>query len=201
MNSHVAATDLLERVAISAAESQPRILIDHSDEGGPVLDVTESLARVDALPPDRCEQGERRCRHCERPFKPRTKTGGRPQLYCSPECRTAFHAEHANETPNASQRRKPHVGMPSATSTVPAEEREEPLQGHESGYEPWDNEDAFKLPEQGLVAVYPNNHEQIVIREKAGPFDEVDSCVFIHRKNLVALIDKLCEFAGIGSAP
>lgn len=202
MNRPMQQSMVLEAEPIGSLHNpNPRIIIDHSGEGGPVLDATAALARLDALPPDRCEQDERQCRYCETPFKPRSKSGGRPQLYCSVECRMAFHAEHTNDTTGVSQHRKLHVGVTPDTNTMADEEREEPLQGHDSGYEPWDDEDTFKLPEQGLVAVYPNNHGQIIIREKAGPFDEEDSCVFIHRNNLLALIDKLCEFAGIGSAP
>ena len=38
------------------------------------------------------------CRQCEKPFTPRS-TGGHKQVYCSPDCRTAYHTERARTLP------------------------------------------------------------------------------------------------------
>jgi hypothetical protein len=37
------------------------------------------------------DQEQRTCEHCGNAFSPRSGSGGRPQKFCSPECRLAFH--------------------------------------------------------------------------------------------------------------
>src|SRR4051812_3423998 len=53
----------------------------------------EELAKIDA----------RTCEHCGDAFKPRTGSGGKPQKFCSIDCRVAFHAQR-------DQRSASHVG-------------------------------------------------------------------------------------------
>jgi hypothetical protein len=42
------------------------------------------------------------CEHCNSPFTRRTGNGGKPQRFCSPQCRHAFHAQREQRSPTCS---------------------------------------------------------------------------------------------------
>jgi hypothetical protein len=52
-------------------------------------------------------------------------------------------------------------------------------------------------PTQYAVAIYENPRRQIVIRQEAPWPDDEDPVVVIDRANLMPLIDRLCDIAGI----
>jgi hypothetical protein len=145
------------------------------------------------------------CEQCSQPFAPRERSGGKPQRFCSPECRTAFHSENRQRdqraptcsaitdhpaTPIADQ------GPASVEAKLAAliEKHSEPADDFD-----WFKDDSIVLEEQPAVAVYTNSREHIVIRQKA-PYPDEDQFVFVAPHNLMTLIDRLCDMAGIPSA-
>ena len=63
----------------------------------------------------------------------------------------------------------------------------------------WYKDNSIVLEEQPATAVYTNNRNAIVIRQRA-PYPDEDMFVFIGPHNLMTLIDRLCDMAGIPSA-
>jgi len=62
----------------------------------------------------------------------------------------------------------------------------------------WLLDDSFVVEEQPSIAVYRNRRDHILIRQRASYSDDEDSFVSsIAPQNLIALIDRLCEFAGV----
>jgi hypothetical protein len=51
----------------------------------------DTTSRVD--PASLFDDNKPRCDQCGEPFEPRTGNGGKPQRFCSSECRIAFHNE------------------------------------------------------------------------------------------------------------
>jgi hypothetical protein len=51
----------------------------------------DTTSRVD--PASLFDDNKPLCDQCGKPFEPRSKSGGKVQRFCSPECRTAFHNE------------------------------------------------------------------------------------------------------------
>jgi hypothetical protein len=127
------------------------------------------------------------CEHCGKPFARRQGTGGKPQRFCSTECRTTFHGQR-------SQRSGPHVGANVGTLTV--------LRPEQDGCEfDWSDDDVVVLREQRLTAVYRNPHGDLVIRQERSWNEDEDPFLVIAADNVQPLIDKLCDLEGIPSAP
>ena len=65
----------------------------------------------------------------------------------------------------------------------------------------WSRDDSIVLNEQPATAVYENTAGDIVIRQARAWDREDDTICVIAKQNLQVVIDKLCDLAGIGSAP
>jgi hypothetical protein len=52
--------------------------------------MTAATMAEDAAP----DATDTRCEQCSQPFTRRKASGGKPQRFCSPECRTVFHSEN-----------------------------------------------------------------------------------------------------------
>jgi hypothetical protein len=133
------------------------------------------------------------CEQCTKPFAPRERSGGKPQRFCSPECRTAFHSENRQRD----QRAPTCSAVNDLPATPIAKAIAAPLEVPDDF--DWFKDDSIILEEQPVTAVYTNSRNAVVIRQRAAYPDE-DMFVFIAPRNLMTLIDRLCEFAGIPSA-
>ena len=144
------------------------------------------------------------CEQCAKPFAPREGSGGKPQRFCSPECRTAFHSENRQRDQRAptcsaaiDQPAIPIADQAATQAKLLAaliEKHPDPADDFD-----WFKDDSIVLEEQSAIAVYTNPRDAIVIRQRA-TFPEIDMFVFIAPHNLMTLIDRLCDMAGIPSA-
>jgi hypothetical protein len=139
------------------------------------------------------------CDHCGRPFSRRAGTGGKPQRFCTSECRANFHAQRG-------QRRRPHVGATAAdniggcepeapTLIVPDPERD-----RASAFD-WNKDESVLLPEQRRTAIYRDSAGCLIIRQEATWNEEDDHVITIAADNVQAFIDRLCDLQGILSFP
>jgi hypothetical protein len=139
--------------------------------------------------------GERPCVNCHQPFRPREKSGGKAQRFCTPECRFAFHAQRG-------QRGSSHVGADDGAVSEAAPPPKPPLElpkvkGTDFS---WTNEEAVVLREQRQTAIYWNPDGDLVLRQRADWDEENDPYLVISANNLQDFIDAICDMAGIGSA-
>lgn len=134
---------------------------------------------------DNLDQGNT-CEHCGTKFQPRKGSGGKPQRFCSKECRTAWHADaqRGQRSPTCEPETLPAVTAP---------------QPPDDGEFSWSEADVV-VPSQPAIAVYFNPRGEVVIRQESQMHPDEDHFVFINMKNLMPLIDKLCDLAGIPSA-
>ncbi|MGB6756715.1 MAG: hypothetical protein WBE14_28545 [Xanthobacteraceae bacterium] len=134
------------------------------------------------------------CEKCGVEFSPRAGTGGKPQRFCSPQCRTALHAE---VSPNVSQR-SPTCG---AETTLPAAtqptEKDEPAAAGEDF--DWKDRNSIVLHEQPTTAIYFNPNGGLVIRQMASWCEEDDPVVVIAANRIPEFLDRLCDICGIPS--
>jgi hypothetical protein len=73
-----------------------------------------------------------------------------------------------------------------------------PVQAAENDNEfDWLKNDAVVVPTQLALAVYENPQGAIVIRQERDWCQEEDSFIVIEQKNLMTVIDRLCDIAGI----
>jgi len=159
------------------------------------------------------EDAQPLCQQCGALFTPRAHSGGKPQRFCSPECRSAFHAQRVPTSPTCSDQLKTV-----ATQQPPAQEQPPlsleaavkiaaaahgiPVQREDPDQFDWSDDPDVVLREQTAVAIYRNKYDQVVIRQKAGWDEESDHFVIIASgENLQAFLDKLCDVAGIPSFP
>jgi hypothetical protein len=135
-----------------------------------------------------------KCHQCGEPFEPRSKSGGKPQRFCSPECRAAFHTQ-----PQRSQR-SPTCSAPSLPAVVdqpkPKDEPAAPAKDSEDF--DWSDDSVVVIREQPETAIYFNPAGGLVIRQR-NSWDE-DVYVYINAPLIDTFIDKLCDVVGIPSA-
>lgn len=139
-------------------------------------------ANVGSMPAD--ASGAPSCEHCGTAFKPRKGTGGRPQRFCSTECRTAFHteAQRGQRGPTCSaQTTLPAVQQPPAVSPTPQDQDGEDFN--------WARDEDIVIRSQPAIAVYWNPRREVVIRREC-ECDE-DQFVYVQPSFLPALIARL----------
>jgi hypothetical protein len=137
------------------------------------------------------------CEHCGKAFEPRSGNGGRPQKYCSEECRRKYKPQRGPTPPTPSPTRD--IGAtPVAAEKTRTGELARPTTGISYVIDDfkWE-EDAVVLQEQRETAVYWNAAGNLVIRQRGETFDD-DPFVVICQNNLHEFIDRLCDMAGIG---
>ena len=131
------------------------------------------------------------CEHCDEPFKPRKGKGGKPQRFCSPECRTAFNnsnrlSRHCDELGRPDDLLAPAPGSPAARH----------LRLDPDAFR-WDVDEDVVLHDQRATAIYHNERDDIVIRQERAWDEDDDVFVIIRRENIQAFLDKLCGACGI----
>ena len=134
-----------------------------------------------------------KCDQCGEPFEPRSKSGGKPQRFCSPECRAAFHAQ-----PQRGQR-SPTCSAPSLPAAVedPKPKAAPGAPAKDSEDFDWSDDSVVVIREQPETAIYFNPTGGLVIRQRNG-WDE-DHYVYINAPLIGIFIDKLCDVVGIPS--
>jgi hypothetical protein len=149
---------------------------------------------MDALavdPTERKNTSDKFCENCGRQFAPREGSGGKPQRFCSPDCRQAFHLK-----PQRGQRSPTYSALP---TIVAPEATKSSTSSVGASYEEfdWEDADAIVLDAQAETAVYWNRRGELVIRQRHWPDD--DSFILISRTNVSDFIDKLTDVVGIPS--
>jgi hypothetical protein len=131
---------------------------------------------------------QKRCERCSRPFTPRKGSGGKPQRYCSPECRKGT-------IPNA-----PRSEVPNVQPTPKAAEDVRNGVGNDeddSDEFRWNDEDIV-VPCQPPIAIYRNPSGGIVIRQDQTAFYDNDHWIVVLPENLPRLIRRLQEIERTG---
>lgn len=152
---------------------------------------SQTAPTADDAPLVGTEDGNPRCDHCGEPFTPRKGSGGRPQRFCSNDCKVAFHAED----------QRSQCSPTYSAETTLAAFRQPPTSEPTSDDFRSLSDDAVIIPEQQAIACYFNPAGDLVIRQERSWDREEDSFVFVHKSNLAAFLDKLCDICGVGSAP
>jgi hypothetical protein len=129
------------------------------------------------------------CRQCGTTFKPRV--GGKPQTFCTPECRRAFHDSNVG---NVGERET----LMTAPQNAPTGFRKPVEQEDTADDFDWHG-DSVMLREQPRTAIYFNLDGDLVIRQRASYPDEEDPFIFIAKANQQTFLDALCDALGIGS--
>jgi hypothetical protein len=137
------------------------------------------------------------CEQCSQPFNSRKASGGKPQRFCSAECRTAFHSENrqrGQRSPTCSA-----APEPAATPiTEPPKASQETAEGKSAADFDWSLDDSIVLEEQTSIAVYFDKRE-LVIRQLATWDRDEDTFIYIAPQNIAKFIDKLADLVGIPS--
>ena len=134
------------------------------------------------------------CQQCGDSFTPRKGSGGRPQRFCSAECRVAFHAKGQRS------QRSPTYIAPSASPAVldPGDQQSTQAAISEAEDEdPFSDAESLAAPEQAATVVYNNKAGELVIAQRRWPDDDV--FIFIAPANIAGFLDKLCDVAGVPS--
>jgi hypothetical protein len=131
-----------------------------------------------------------KCDQCGNPFEPRSNSGGKPQRFCSPECRAAFHSQH-QRGPTCSAPTLPAAVEEPKPKAAPAA----PLKDSEDF--DWSDDSLVVIQEQRETAIYFNPAGGLVIRQRIDW--EEDVYVYINAPLIAAFIDKLCDIVGIPS--
>lgn len=156
--------------------------------------MSQALEIPFALPADPPPAIDQTCEHCGGDFVPRTGSGGKPQRFCSADCRTAFHErQRSQHGPTCARETQ------SKAITVQPAQISEPVTAAADDVFEW-NGDSTILPEQQAVAAYYNNAGDLVIRQERSWDREEDSFVFVSRESIPAFIERLTDLLGYGGA-
>jgi hypothetical protein len=138
------------------------------------------------------------CEQCGKPFTPRTGSGGKPQRFCSPECRMAFHAENKPQRSQRGPTCDDAANLPSVIAR-PAPESARAPTPEDSDFD-WRTDDSVILRQQPATAIYYNREGSLVIRQEREWDRYEDTYIFIAPQNIDSFLEKLCDMAGIPSA-
>ena len=196
------------------------------------LDDTDT---IEAQPVDQMINGETllipdvgpQCEHCGTRFKPRNRSGGKPQRFCSPQCRADFHAQRSQRSPTCSvefgedaadhppeptphQRRSMLIAGAEAFDAKIKPETSEEIVGRviaegkvkvtpepEPDFD-WCCEQNIVLPEQQATAVYVNPADAVVIRQQAPWDQDEDSFVYVRPEYAIKFCKQVLKAAGYG---
>jgi hypothetical protein len=150
----------------------------------PAAAVAES-DNIAAIPTTLCEQ-------CGQAFKPRSGSGGKPQRFCSQDCRTAFH----NNEPQRSQRSPTCSASTVLPAVIPPAPKAAPAPTEKDFAWSADQEDIV-LREQPSIAIYRNPYDGIVIRQERRWDEDDDTFIVINRENIDTFLDRLTDIAGV----
>lgn len=134
------------------------------------------------------------CEQCGMTFTPRV--GGKPQRFCSPDCRRSFH--------DKPQRDNVHVA-PVASPALPAvmpppSPKNAPAASPEAFKDfDWSTDDSVVLHHQPAVAAYFNQAGGLTIRQERSWDQDEDIVIAIAPENVGEFIDKLTDVIGIPS--
>jgi hypothetical protein len=165
------------------------------------------VTSLDVLPAD-CNPAENySCEHCGKPFARRERSGGRPQRFCSSECRTAFHSGNRNVP-----QRSPTCSVATEVAATPVPETAKATQEaaeaklaailakREEDRFDWWKDDSIVVERQMSIAIYFNSRGHLVVRQEAEWNEDEDTFIYIAPQNIAAFIDRLCDVGGIPSA-
>jgi hypothetical protein len=142
-------------------------------------------ANIDDVNPPLCER-------CNKPFTARSGSGGKPQRFCSSECRTASHTDSQRSQRQDDQQ---NVGKTSALVTLGTPLEQDTT---EEDFD-WSGENVV-IRKQPATAIYFNPNGALVIRQQADYPDD-DPFVYISADHIEAFLDKLTDVYGVMSFP
>ena len=130
------------------------------------------------------------CEQCGTLFTPRV--GGKPQRFCSPDCRRAFHDKRQRDNVHVASRGLPAViDPPEPKPSADAPEAKSDFD--------WNNDDSVVLHHQPAVAAYINQAGRLTIRQERSWDQDEDIIIAIAPENVGEFIDKLTDVIGIPS--
>jgi hypothetical protein len=141
---------------------------------------------------------QRICSRCCRPFTPRQRSGGRPQLYCSTACRkgSAVPNGSPNAAPNANDGANVGEDVGKDVGKGIGKDVEEDAEEFS-----WNSDDSVILQQQRRTAVYFNTRDELVIRQQADWNEDTDTVLVIAKNNIEEFLDKLTDICGVPSFP
>jgi hypothetical protein len=140
----------------------------------------------------RIDEGEinRTCERCGKMFVPRSQSGGKPQRFCSNDCRSSFHKEAQRS------QRSPTCTLPKLLPAViepPKPENAPRATPEPSGEFDWSSDDSIVLHHQPAVAVYINEAGGLTIRQERNWDEDQDTIIAIAPESVSEFIDKLTD--------
>jgi len=131
-----------------------------------------------------------KCDQCGNPFEPRSKSGGKPQRYCSPECRAAFHkqSQRGQRSPTCSA----ITALPAITEPTPS--------GASAGPAEDASADCYSaVPFQARIECWATNDDEIEIEEISPVHEDENIRIHVAKSNAVRLARCILWAAGFKS--
>jgi hypothetical protein len=141
----------------------------------------DTTSRVD--PASLFDDNKPRCDQCGEPFEPRTGNGGKPQRFCSSECRIAFHNE-----PQRGQRSPTCIASTTLPAVIPPKPKDAPQATPEDL--------CWSVPHQSRIECSATMDDEIEI-EQLSPLGESENTrIFVARSNAVQLARNILYATG-----
>jgi hypothetical protein len=147
-----------------------------------------------------CKTNFKTCEQCGNEFEPRNGNGGKPQRFCSTDCRRLFQNGQRSQRGTNAQQTPPTRNAATSPPVVigqPKPENAPAATPEPSGDFDWNDAEAVVLHEQPATAVYFNKEGSLVIRQRRWPDD--DAFIYIAETSIADFLDKLTDICGIPS--
>jgi hypothetical protein len=130
-----------------------------------------------------------KCGQCGKPFEPRSKSGGKPQRFCSSECRFEFHAQRGQRSPTCI--------APSLSAAV---EESKPKAAPAATGEDDSADYCWAVPSQARIECWATNEDEIEIEQTSPVHEDENIRIDVARSNAVRLARCILWAAGFKSA-
>jgi hypothetical protein len=144
-----------------------------------MLDIT---SRVD--PASLFDDNKPLCDQCDKPFEPRSKSGGKPQRFCSSECRFEFHTQRGQRSPTCIAENLPAVLDQPRPKDEPADTAEDIC---------------WVVPFQPRIECWATNEDEIEIEQISPIHEDENIRIDVARSNAVRLARCILWAAGFKS--
>jgi hypothetical protein len=131
------------------------------------------------------------CRQCSKPFEPRSGSGGKPQRFCSTDCRTAFHGAE----PQRAQRSPTCSNVAQLPAVIQPAKKDGSAGTAEDDSSNW----CWSVPYQARIECSATNDDEIEIEEISDLDESENVRIVLARSNAVRLARSILYAAGFRS--
>jgi hypothetical protein len=145
------------------------------------------------------EETRKQCEFCGEPFTPRASSGGKPQRFCSTDCRQQSNDGKRSNKANKANKANKDVSSAQPPPTALAEYCAARAAEEAKVFAFWEKHTVIR--HQPAVAVYINAADGLTIRQEREPDEDEDTLIAIGRDNINEFVNRVLEICADNGIP